>query len=123
MNRNNANAYLPLVLLGGLAPSYFTYRFSVDKLAELGGASLANLMLLSPAFYADAARNWVASQLLTDILLCTLVFFAWAWGEARRLGMRHFWVYPLLTYSIAFSLALPLFLWARARRTEELKHG
>ncbi|OWW18041.1 DUF2834 domain-containing protein [Noviherbaspirillum denitrificans] len=121
MNRNLS--YLPLVVLGALAPGYFTYRFSVDKLAELGGASLANLMLLSPAFYADAAQNWVASQLLADILLCTLVFFAWAWGEARRLGMRHFWVYPLLTYGVAFSLAMPLFMWARARRMETLKHG
>jgi hypothetical protein len=125
MRRGTASAlfYGPLAVAGLLLPGYFTFRFSIDTLTAWGGVSLLNLLMLSPQFYAEAARSIVASQLLCDIVISTLVFFIWAYGEARRLGMRHFWIYPLLTYTIAFSLALPLFMWVRAYHLEDSRHG
>ena len=33
--------------------------------------------------------------------------------EGRRLGMRFLWVYVLLTFAVAISVALPVFLIAR----------
>ena len=115
--------YGPLLAAGLLLPGYFTYRFSIDTLTAWGGVSLVNLLMLSPQFYAEAARNAVSSQLLCDILISTLPFFVWAYREARRLEMRHFWIYPVLTYTVAFSVALPLFLWVRSHHLEEAGRG
>jgi hypothetical protein len=118
--RKTAPAFLygPLLAVGLLLPGYFTYRFSIDTLAGWGGVSLANVLMLSPQFYAEAAASAVSSQLLSDILICTVLFFVWAYQEARRLEMRHFWIYPVLTYTVAFSVALPLFLWVRAHHLD-----
>jgi hypothetical protein len=39
----------------------------------------------------------------------------WMVLEARRLGIRHVWVYVLLSFPIAISVMFPLFLAARER--------
>ena len=34
---------------------------------------------------------------------------------ARRIGMRHAWIYPVLTFTVALGFAFPLFLFMRER--------
>jgi hypothetical protein len=40
----------------------------------------------------------------------------WMVREARRLEMRHAWVYVVLVFGVAFAFACPLFLLMRERR-------
>ena len=47
-----------------------------------------------------------------------VTFLVFSFVEARRLGMQHWWVWPLLTFGIAFAFAFPLFLYFRDRRIE-----
>src|SRR5690606_13824714 len=44
----------------------------------------------------------------------------WSFVEARRLGMRTWWLYVAITFVVAFAVAFPLFLLARDRRLAEL---
>jgi len=46
-------------------------------------------------------------------------FLIWSFVEARRLTMPYWWIYALLTFSIALAFALPLFLLNRERRIAE----
>lgn len=117
------NLYLFGAVVGLLVPSYFTLLFCLDVLAQSGGMSVSNLLMLSPWFYQDAVSGHVSTQLLADVLIVSVVFFVWMFPEGRRLGMRRLWVYPFITYMVAFSAALPLFLYFRERRKESLRNG
>lgn len=105
--------YFWLSVAGLLVPGFATWRFSMETLDGMGGFSLGGLMMLSPLFYQSAFSHIVATQLLLDVVVASVAFFVWMFPEGRRLGMRHLWIYPVLTYGLAFSLALPLFLYNR----------
>jgi hypothetical protein len=111
--------YFWLTVAGLLVPGYATWRFSMETLAGMGGFSFAGLMMLSPLFYQSAFSHIVATQLLLDVIVTSIAFFLWMFPEGRRLGMRHLWIYPVLTYGLAFSLALPLFLYNREGALEK----
>lgn len=114
------NIYLISAVFGLLVPSYFTLLFCIDVLESAGGISVENLLMLSPQFYQEAVSGNVSTQLLSDVLIVSAVFFIWMLGEGRRLKMRYLWVYPLITYMVAFSAALPLFFYFRERRKEDI---
>ena len=61
------------------------------------------------ALYANPA----AASFTNDIILYVLAGFIFMVIEARRLGIRHVWVYLLLSGLIAVSVMFPLFLIAR----------
>lgn len=111
--------YYLLTLIGLVVPSYFTVLFCLDRVDVYGQINMAVLLALSPDFYIDASSRNVSSQLLADIVISSLTAFLWMIPEARRLGMKHVWVYPVLTYSIAFSFALPLFFLMREYKLRE----
>ncbi|MDP2228294.1 MAG: DUF2834 domain-containing protein [Moraxellaceae bacterium] len=115
--------YLFLAVLGFAVPSFYTFAFSVETLEAWGGVTISNLLMLSPEFYRTATLNNVSTQLLADVLVASVVFFIWMFGEGRRLGIRHLWVYPVITYSIAFSVAVPLFFYAREVAKERAVSG
>jgi hypothetical protein len=100
-----------LALAGAAATWYFNIRF----MADAGGAfSLA-------AFIQGGFANPAAASLACDASLGAVVFLLWLPFEARRLGMRRWWVYAVLTVSIAFACAFPLFLCLRERRLAQLR--
>ena len=107
--------YIWLTVAGTVLPGWATWRFTMDTLDGLGGWSVANLLWVSPLFYTTAFGHTVATQLLLDVVVASIAFFLWMWPEGRRLGMRHLWIYPVLTYGLAFSIAVPLFLYNRER--------
>lgn len=115
--------YLFGAVAGLLIPSYFTLLFCMDVLAGSGDLTVSNLLMLSPLFYQDALSGHVSTQLLTDVLIVSVVFFIWMFPEGRRLGMRRLWIYPFITYMVAFSAALPLFFYFRERRKDALRNG
>lgn len=94
--------YLGLAIVGAIAPFavYFGY------LAQVPGADGA----LSLAW-----GNPIAAATLTDFTIGCIAFWAFALTEARRLGMRHVWLYLVANIFIGLSFALPAFLYMRDR--------
>lgn len=113
--------YLLLTVIGFAVPGFYTFGFSVETLEQWGGATAGNLLMLSPEFYKTAMLNNVSKQLLADVLVASVIFFIWMFGEGRRLGVRNLWLYPIITYSVAFSVAVPLFFYAREVAKEKAR--
>ena len=67
-------------------------------------------------FIADNYANYASASITNDILVVTVVFLIWSFIEARRLSMSNWWVYAVLTFSVALGFSLPLFLLIRERR-------
>ena len=99
-------AYAALAAIGLVATWYFNLRF----ISESGGTFSA--VEFVRAGYANSA----SASLSNDLLVGTLAFTIWSFAEARRLGMRRWWIYPALTFGVAFAFAFPLFLFVRERR-------
>ena len=57
--------------------------------------------------------NGVATFMLIDLLVVAFVALVFMVAEGRRLGMRFLWVYVVLTFLVAISVSLPLFLIVR----------
>ncbi len=98
--------YAVLALAGLLIPWYFNLGYAAS------GASLLDLGAAARLAFA----NPVSSSLSADVFIAFAAFALWAWPEARRIGMRAGWVYPLLGLIVAFAFAFPLFLLLRERR-------
>ncbi|MGB0211840.1 DUF2834 domain-containing protein [Algiphilus sp.] len=90
-----------------------TWYFNLQFIAEHGGLPIDR-------FIADVYVNAAASSIGNDLLVVVAAFLVWSFAEARRLGMRHWWVYPILTFGIAIAFAMPFFLWMRERRMAAL---
>ncbi len=98
-----AAVYGALALIGAVWTWYFNLQ-AMD--AELGAG----------AFFTMGFANPVSSSLTADLTIACLAFIAWLPFEARRLQMRNWWVYLVLTFGIAFACSFPLFLFMRERK-------
>ncbi len=99
---SRGTTYLALAVLGTLAPYAFFLRF----FAAEG---------LGPQFLGALFVNGAAGGITMDVLISSLAFWVYLFSEAPRVGVRRPWIYVALNLAVGLSLALPLFLWARAR--------
>jgi hypothetical protein len=97
--------YGVLALVGLIGPWYFNVQFMTAH----GGFVLGT-------FLADIFANPASSSVGVDITIGATAFLVWMVSEARKLGMRHWWVYIVLTFAVAFAFACPFFLFMRERR-------
>ncbi len=102
-----------LALAGAALTWYFNIRFMLDS----GGA----FSLLT--FVRQGFANPAAASLASDVSVAAVAFLVWLPFEARRLMMRRWWVYALLTVGVAFACAFPLFLLMRERRLQQIRRG
>ncbi len=103
--------YAALSAVGLVATWYWNLRF----MSEQGGAfSVAD-------FLAGGYANAAAASLTNDLGVACAAFLVWLFAEARRLAMRHAWVFVVLTFGVAFAFSFPLFLCLRERRLAELE--
>ena len=73
--------------------------------------------LLTPqAWIAGGFINSLTGSITTDFLIGTTPVLVWMVVGARRLGMRHWWLYVVATFLLAFAFACPLFLLMREAR-------
>lgn len=98
--------YFVLAILGLVVTWWFNVLFMIR------GGSWVDL----PAVMSLAFANPIASSFSADLLVAFAAFIVWSVAEARRIGMRNGWLYPLLGLFIAFAFAFPLFLFMRERR-------
>ena len=68
------------------------------------------------AFLADNYVNAASASITNDLLVVVAVFLFWSFFEARKLGMKHWWLYIPLTFIIAIAVAFPVFLLMRERK-------
>ena len=72
------------------------------------------------SFVHDNYVNPSSASIANDIAVILVVFFFWSFVEARRLNMKHWWVYVPLSIGIALAFAYPLFLLMRERALSKL---
>ena len=99
-------AVYALLAAAGLAATWY---FNVVHV-RAGGSFLDLRAVLGLAF-----ANPISSSFSADLFVAFAGFVVFAIAEARRIGMRRGWLYPLLGLTLAFAFAFPLFLFARER--------
>ncbi|MGV0739217.1 DUF2834 domain-containing protein [Mycobacterium syngnathidarum] len=61
-------------------------------------------------FIQSGYANYGSSSLTNDLLLFGLAAFVFMIVEARRIGVPKVWIYLVLSFVVAVSVAFPLFL-------------
>ncbi len=96
--------YLILCMLGTVLP----YSQFVPFVAEHG--------LDVRLFVEQMFANRIAGLFGLDVIVSSIVLWAFVFTEGRRQQMRHLWVYVLCNVAVGVSLGLPLFLYMRERQ-------
>lgn len=100
-----------------LAGIICTMYFNIHFIIEHGGFSLET-------FITENYVNNASGSISNDFLVILVVFLIWSFVEAKRIAMPYWWVYILLTFSVALAFSFPLFLLMRERhlgKSGELK--
>jgi hypothetical protein len=74
-------------------------------------------------FMAAAAANPAGQSLSWDLAIACVAGLLWIFFESKRLGLRFFWLYILLAFSVAYAFAFPLFLFVRQGKLESMRDG
>ena len=105
--------YAVLSLLGYVASNWFVVLVSIRT---------GNVLLWTKPLETMAGMfaNPIATAFAVDLLLAALAACIWFYFEGRRLGMPRIWIYWVLTLAFGLAGTLPLFLYDRERRLEQL---
>lgn len=103
------HVYLVLCVAGVLLP----YSQFIPFLREQG----LDLNL----FLAQLFANRVSGFFGMDVIVSSLVLWVFVSVDGRRYGVRHLWAPILANLAVGVSLGLPLFLYLRERRLEQLR--
>ena len=91
--------------------------YAVLGLIALVGTQVVLFAVHSSTATAASSTTWwrtaAATFMVIDLLAVAFVALVFMVAEGRRLGMRFLWVYVLLTFLVAISVSLPLFLIVR----------
>ena len=93
--------YLVLAILGTLVPWLF-----------FGGFFSRNGLDI-PLFAQSLFVNGAAGGFSADVLLSIVVFWLWSFGDAKRRGIKSWWLVLPASCFVGLSLALPLYLYFR----------
>jgi len=88
-----------------------TWYFNIQFLSQPSEPSGLDFIF---AAYANAASTSISN----DIVVAAFTFLFWAYSEMKKLGMRFWLVYVLLTIFVALAFAFPLFMYMRERTLE-----
>lgn len=102
--------YLVLAVAGLVLPWYYNLQY----LEQSGGSFNIG------DFMASAATTPAAQSLSWDLAIACIAGLSWIYFEAKRLGMRFFWLYIVLAFSVAYAFAFPLFLFMRQGKLESM---
>ena len=90
--------------------------YAVVGLAALIGTQIVLVQYMTSeggSLLDDVVANGAATFSLIDLLAVAVIALVFIIAEGRRLGVRFLWVYVVLTFAVAISVSLPLFLIAR----------
>ena len=100
-------------LTGAVLGASTTWWFNVHALSEIG-AGFTPRAFFMVGFEGSSLLGSVAA----DFWVGSTVSLIWMIAEARRLKMRHWWAFVVITFAVAWACALPLFLFFRERQLE-----
>ncbi len=100
--------YLLLAILGLVMTWYYNLQF----IAESGGSFSVT------EFMAAGATNSASQSLSWDLAIACIAGLVWMFAESRRLGLRFFWLYVILSFMVAYAFAFRLFLFFRQGKIE-----
>jgi hypothetical protein len=95
------SVYLRLCVLGTLLPYWQLLPFLRDHGLDLR------------QFLAQLFANPVSGFFGMDVIVSSIVLWAFVYVEGRRIGMRHLWAPIVANLAVGVSLGLPLFLYMR----------
>ncbi len=95
--------YIILAMIGFIAPYYFLISFLL--------AHGFDLQLLIQQLFGTPISSFFA----VDLIVSSIVFIVYLSQEE---GIKRKWVYLIALFAVGLSLALPLFLFARAGQLE-----
>ncbi len=95
------SVYLRLCVLGTLLPYWQLLPFLRDHGLDLR------------LFFAQLFANPVSGFFGMDVIVSSIVLWAFVYVEGRRIGMRHLWAPIVANLAVGVSLGLPLFLYMR----------
>lgn len=102
------NVYLVFAIIGICATWYFNINFMMEN-----GTDIRD-------FVAAVTTNDAAMSIAWDISIVAIAFLFWSFHEAKKLGMKNWWIYPVVSCGIAIAFGAPLFLYMRERRLQQL---
>jgi hypothetical protein len=74
-------------------------------------------------FLSGMTASPAALLVFTDLVISSLVFWAFLYHEGRRLNIRHLWIYVFLNIFVGLCLSLPLFLYSRENQMRYLQRA
>lgn len=96
--------------------------YAVLGLAALIGTQIVLVQYVTSgdgSLLDDVVANGAATFTVIDLLAVAFVGLVFMVAEGRRLGMRRLWIYVVLTFAVAISVALPVFLIVRQLKLAE----
>ena len=96
--------YAVLVIVGVLIPMYYNIQYM-----GAGGNLLVD-------FFTVPMESAVTASLLFDLLIAFVAYNVLLFSEGRALGTRNFVICLAVSWLVAFSAGLPLFLLLRERQ-------
>lgn len=97
-----------LLLLLSIIGLIGTWYYNIQFFQTAEDSSMLN-------YLAQTKTTFPAKSFNFDLLVAVLAFLVWYIPEARKLKMKHWWVFIPLTFFIAFAFAFPLFLFFREK--------
>lgn len=94
---------LALTIVGFVVPNVFV------------GVSIAADGLDLGSYFSSWTASVPSTQLLVDLAIASIAFFAWASWEGPRAQVRRWWLCIPATLLVGLCFGLPLFLWMRER--------
>lgn len=71
-------------------------------------------------FWSQLFINHISSDFALDLFVSSIAFCFFLFQEGAKLKMRFLWIYVGLNLVIGMSFALPLFLFVRSRKIDEI---
>lgn len=66
-------------------------------------------------FISDNKLNLASSSVWYDVIIAAFAAIFWMYHEAKRIGMKFWWAYGIVSCTIAIAFGLPFFLLMRER--------
>lgn len=91
--------YAGLAIVGTIVPwVFFGVYFTDGDRQPFGDALFASPLMVG---------------FVADLTLSIVVWLIWSYRDARRMGIRTWWLIPVASLTVGLSLALPLYLYLR----------